>query len=797
LSPQIFFDLLGKQKTESIREVYAEDLNSLIWFFNSSPDLTFVCDTDGFIVESNKTSEEKLHYRKDELLGTSLTKLLAIEDEPDRKKIIDELLAGNRTGFTPLISRLGKRIQVESRTSRNEWKGKEAILIIFRERADNQMSDELAKKIEERYKILFNNINDVVLVHGLTNEGLPGKFLEVNDMACKHFGYSREELLSMSPRDIDAPEGFALVPEIMKTLRKDGHAIWKGVHLAKDGSKIPVEISNHLFKMDGEFVILATVRDITSWQRSEELLRRSEEKYRRIFENSQDIFYQTDIDGKIVEMSPSIERYSGFKPEELIGKQIEDLYLTPWDRDELLKILSAKGDIEDYIVNLKIKDGREIYVSANVQILKDTYGNPIGIEGSLRDVTERIVTENKIKASEQLLRIQNEEYIILNEEIRIAKEKAEESDRLKTAFLANMSHEIRTPMNGIIGFSTMLADPFLAKDTRESYLKIVNASCDQLLHIVNDIIDISKVEAGQIDLSESVFDLKELLDEIASFYLTSVQEKGVELINRPLSGILGDNCRIVSDRTKLRQILDNLLSNALKFTDSGKIKLSCDLIDGLLHFEIEDTGIGIQSELQNSIFERFWQVESSYTKKYGGTGLGLSISKAFVEKMGGNIWVNSEFGKGSTFCFTLPYQLVASGKTEQSIIPQINRNLSINGDITVLIVEDEEINWLFLKEILKEKVKILHAVNGRMTIEYIKKHPEINIVLMDIKLPDINGLELTRIIKSINRNLIVIAQTAYAFSTDREKALEAGCTDYITKPIVQEDLLNLISIYSS
>ena len=218
-------------------------------------------------------------------------------------------------------------------------------------------------------------------------------------------------------------------------------------------------------------------------------------------------------------------------------------------------------------------------------------GNPVGVEGSLRDVSERIIAEEKIKASEQLLRKQNEEYAALNEELKksneqillinsqfkIAKEKAEESDRLKSAFLANMSHEIRTPMNGIMGFSMMLADPSLQNQTREAYAKIITSSCDQLLHIVNDIIDISKIEAGQIDISQSSFDLRELLDEVISFYEPAAREKGIDLVFKPLSEVFSDKHQIISDRTKLRQVMDNLLSNAVKFTNSGKIIFRCEL----------------------------------------------------------------------------------------------------------------------------------------------------------------------------------------------------------------------------
>ena len=222
----------------------------------------------------------------------------------------------------------------------------------------------------------------------------------------------------MSPADIDAPEGYALVPSVMEKLAVDKHIVWEGLHITKNGIKIPVEISNHLFSLEGKSVILATVRDITDRKKSEELLRKSEEKYRKIFENVQDIFYQADIEGRIVEISPSIERYSGFKPEELIGMKVEDVYLNPADRTELMKVLALKGEVEDYIVRLKTKVGKVVYASANIHILHGPDGKPIGIEGSLRDVSERIIAEEKLKENEKLLRKQNEEYAALNQELR-------------------------------------------------------------------------------------------------------------------------------------------------------------------------------------------------------------------------------------------------------------------------------------------------------------------------------------------------------------------------------------------
>jgi|WetSurMetagenome_2_1015567.scaffolds.fasta_scaffold00535_4 PAS domain S-box-containing protein len=913
---------------------------NFVSFFHSSPDLLFVLDPDGFIIEANKTASEKLMYLPEELKGRSIYLLHPQKQRQEAEEIFKSILAGSGNYCPiPLSTKSGKLLDVETKVTRGKWNDTLAIFSRSKDVTEIRQAEEAAIKNEQRYRILFSNINDAVFVHEFTEEGLPGRFLEVNDIACSRLGYSQDELLTMTPKDIDAPECFELVPDMMKRLMKDNHAVWEGVHVSKNGTRIPVEISNHLFEMEGKPVILSTVRDITERRRSEMLLKQSEEKYRKIFENVQDIFYQADTKGRIVEISPSVERYSGYKPEELIGMKIEDVYMNPEDREELLKTLSSKGETEDYIIKLRTKDRREIFVSANIHMIYGPDGDPAGVEGSLRDVTGRIIAEEKLKVSEKLLRQQNEEYATLNKilknkneqilfinkelqqasdifisirtglfiynlentdddrtlrlmalnpaaerltgisandvlgktldecfpglrekgipnefadvvrtrtskhfdeiiygdervkegsfsfnafplpdncvgvsfeniteqiqareviidsnrQLKIAKEKAEESDRLKSAFLANMSHEIRTPMNGIMGFSIMLANPLLPQPERDAYVKFISSSCDQLLHIVNDIIDISKIEAGQIDLSETAFDLKELFEELYSYYSQAATEKRIELVIKPLPDKLAANQRIISDRTKLRQVLDNLLSNAVKFTHSGKIILQCELVNRFIQFKVEDTGIGIPPDLQDAVFERFRQVETSYIKNYGGTGLGLSITKAYVEKMGGKIRISSELGKGSVFSFDLPYK--AAIPEEIKDIPVIKSQV-LKDDMTILVVEDEDINWYYLYEILKSKVKTIRAENGKMAIELIKQHPEINIVLMDIKLPDINGLDLTRIIKSINSEIRIIAQTAFALSGDEEKALEAGCSGYITKPVNKEELLNLIAVHS-
>lgn len=789
-------------------------------FFHSSPDLLFVFNEEGSIIEANRTAAEKLRYNPEELLGKSIYSLHPPQRRKEAEKYLREILALKRTHCPiPLISKTGEFLNVETSISRGKWNGKPAIFSLSKDMTARVLAEEATKKAED-------------------------------------------------------------------------------------------------------------------------LLRKSEEKYRKIFENIQDIFYQTDNEGRIVEISPSIERYSGYKPDELIGMQVEDVYSDPADRKELMNALLSKGEVEDYIVRLRTKIGKQVFVSANIHVLHDNDGSMIGVEGSLRDVSERIQAEDRLKENDILLRRQNEEYAALNQELRWrneqmqminkelqqasdifmnirtglhiyhledigddsslrmigvnpagerltgiaakdmlgntldenfpglrekgiphayaevvrtkvsrqfeeltygddrvvkgaftfnafplpdncvgisfenvteqsrarealiesnrqlieAKEKAEESDRLKSAFLANMSHEIRTPMNGIMGFSMMLADPLLPKETRDSYVRIVNSSCEQLLHIVNDIIDISKIEAGQIDVSESAFDIKVLLNEVFTLYSTIAHDKGIKLELDQLMCDLFENPFIITDRTKLRQIFDNLLSNAVKFTPTGKITMRCELRDGFISFKIEDTGIGIEPALQNVIFERFRQVESSFTKTYGGTGLGLAITKAYVEKLGGSISVKSELGKGSLFSFRLPYK-PASGIIAGE--EHISRFRPLDLGMTILIVEDEEINWLYLNEILKNRVRVLRAVTGKEAMEIMKRNSDIDIILMDIKLPDINGLELTKIIKSINSRAKIIAQTAYALSGDRESVIAAGCSGYISKPVNRDELLNLILAYSN
>ena len=386
-----------------------------------------------------------------------------------------------------------------------------------------------------------------------------------------------------------------------------------------------------------------------------------------------------------------------------------------------------------------------------------------------------------------------DEKIQIEKELLSAKHKAEESDNLKSAFLANMSHEIRTPMNGILGFTSLLEDPSLSENDREKYVGIVHKSSQQLLDIINDLIDISKIEAGQETLNFETFNLNQLADDLISFFLPQAEKQGLQI---ELQKSMTDwESYICSDPAKLRQILVNLIGNAFKFTPEGRITLSYRVDGPELVFIVEDTGIGIEPQLFQVIFDRFRQAELKPSGKFGGTGLGLSISKSYAEMLGGSIWVESEPGKGSRFFVSVPYVPGSTARkksSHQRDSGRVEALQSFSGK-TILLVEDLDDNVILINHVLRNTgVLVLRAKNGKESIELLAQHPGISLVLMDIKMPDMDGYEATRKIKAIRPRLPVIATTAYALASDRDKCLAAGCDDYLSKPINKENLLLII-----
>jgi signal transduction histidine kinase/ActR/RegA family two-component response regulator len=372
--------------------------------------------------------------------------------------------------------------------------------------------------------------------------------------------------------------------------------------------------------------------------------------------------------------------------------------------------------------------------------------------------------------------------------IRNAEQKAIDSDKLKTAFLQNISHEIRTPMNSIVGFSELLKEIKTTEDERTQYLEMISKSSDQLLNIVNDVLDISLIETGNISLNRKKVYLNTVMDDLYSFYKLSVRD-GITF--SVIKSMPDQSMFILTDIVKVRQVLSNLLSNAIKFTEKGEISFGYVVVDKMIKFAVEDTGIGIDPEFHNKIFERFRKVGNENLKLYEGVGLGLAICKGNADLLKGRIWLESEPGKGSKFFFSIPYEPADEKEFTTVIKPESNKNLD---NLTILVAEDDEINWLYIKEIFRGTgADILHAVNGKEAVDVCRNNKKIGMVLIDIKMPVMNGYEAIKKIREFRPDLPIIAQTAFALSNEMLKAFNAGSNDYISKPFKKEQLLSVVS----
>ena len=375
-----------------------------------------------------------------------------------------------------------------------------------------------------------------------------------------------------------------------------------------------------------------------------------------------------------------------------------------------------------------------------------------------------------------------------------AKQKAEESDKLKSAFLANMSHEIRTPMNSIIGFSELLAKPGNFDKNKAKYLDFIINSGKSLLNLINDIIDISKIEAGQLKVKTRQVELNPIMNElyISHYQINKIKEKQFEF--RLKKAVESDDFKIETDPYRFKQIFNNLIGNAMKFTETGFIEVGYKFSKPTeLLFYVKDTGIGMPADKLNIIFERFGQIEQKDDKNQSGTGLGLTISKKLAELMGGTMWVESEENKGSTFYFSLPYDPELNANDEYGAAISDNNQQDLK-DKKILIAEDEELNIAFMREVLADTgVNIIWAQNGQEAVDAAKNNPDIDMILMDVKMPIMNGYDATKKIREFNKKVIIIAQTAYALSGEKEKSIEAGCNYYLTKPIEVQTLINTIN----
>ncbi len=505
-------------------------------------------------------------------------------------------------------------------------------------------------------------------------------------------------------------------------------------------------------------------------KRIEKTLLESEEKFRKIFEDHAAMKLLVDpSNGVIVNANEAAARYYGWSREEL--KQMKFDQINTLGPEEIHKTMEKvrTGSMNKFEFKHRRKDGsvRDVEMYTSKIMIRSKYL----LHSIIHDISERKRTE------EALIR---------------AKKKAEESDRIKSAFLANMSHEIRTPMNGILGFARVLRYQKLSGKKQQDYIRIIEKSGERMLNVINNIIDISKIESGQMKVSCSLDNINRHLDELYSFFIPEAEKKGIEL--HYTKNLPDEKAFVNTDSDKFHAILVNLIKNAINYTQKGRIDFGYNIKGEILEFYVKDTGVGIPEDRQQAIFERFIQADIEDTMTFQGAGLGLAISKAFIDMLGSEIRVESELGIGSSFYFTLPYNFKSKQEISVQDMDPVEQGKLQIAELKILIVEDDEASGLLIIEMLRNYCKdILKAKTGLEAIEMCRQNPDIDMVLMDIQLPEMNGYKATQEIRKFNRDVIIIAQTAFALSGDSEKARDKGCNDYISKPIKREKLMEIIN----
>jgi PAS domain S-box-containing protein len=479
-----------------------------------------------------------------------------------------------------------------------------------------------------------------------------------------------------------------------------------------------------------------------------------------------------DKDQNIIFANPAFYKLTGYEKNDILGKNWS--VLVPGEmRNEIDQIIQKRDNKspDNYEAQVKASSGKRIpvYVTTSPILKNDNFNGIIVVLTDIRQLKEK------------------------EEEIKKAKEKAEASDKLKSEFLANMSHEIRTPMNGIMGFIKLLKREGAADDMWEHYVDIIYQSSNQLLRIINDIVDYSKIQAGHYEIDQDEIFLDKFIMNIRDMFneeKVTYGKNNLEIHARTTGK--DTELSVFSDERKLKQILSNLMENALKFTNEGYIEIGCLPKESSVEFYVKDTGLGIAKDKHEIIFEKFRQADGTSTRNYGGTGLGLAITKKLAELLGGEIHVDSSPGEGSTFSISFPFQVKENKDIDSFSFKTTNYNWK---NKKILIVEDDYTSYLYFENLLEPTdAEILHAENAEKGWDiYSRKMPDV--ILMDIRLEKMTGLDLTRKIREKDKKTTIIAQTAYAMTDDKKKCLSAGCDDYITKPVDIESLFIKLDNY--
>ncbi len=718
----------------------------------------------------NSAIGDILGYRVDEIMKI---KVAEIYESPSQRRFFIEKII--RHGYVKdeqvrLRKRSGQLIWCSiTATSVKDDKGKPLWIDGILEDVSTQkrVERELLES-KELFRLVFENSAAAITVTD-RNE----KIIAWNPFAEKMLEMGKDELFNKPVKEIYPPKEWKRMRSF-RIREKDVASEVETQVIKKGGSLVDVSVSISILKdIEGNITgAIGIMRDITNQKIAERRLKDSEYKTRVILDNSAAAITLTDENENIISWNKFTEQLLGMKKPDLYLKHISVLYpKEEWKkiRDENIRKIGSRHHMETKIIH---KDGRIIDIDLSVNVLMDSSGKIIGSVGIMQDNTERK------QAQEMLLQ---------------AKIAAEEASNAKTMFLANMSHEVRTPMNAIIGMIDLTLDTSLSDEQKDN-LNTAKDAAGNLLNLLNDILDLSRVEAGKIHLEAIEFDVRNVLHSVCKGLTVLARNKNLELAWNVDSKVPQF---VVGDPTRLRQIIINLVNNAIKFTHKGKIEANVSVAAAVeeevtLTFSVVDTGIGIPKDKQGLLFEPFTQADDSTTRKYGGTGLGLAISKRLVEIMGGKIWVESEPFKGSTFYFT-PVFKVAHKDPSAAVVSisqdsgdKVVGSANLKG-LRILLAEDNFMNQKIATRMLEKKGWVVSvAQNGREAVDRVNNEVY-DIVLMDVQMPIVDGLEATRLIreeeKNTGRHIPIVAMTAHAMEGDERKCLASGMDGYVSKPI--------------
>ncbi len=607
----------------------------------------------------------------------------------------------------------------------------------------------------------------------------------INPKGCEILGYSNEEVIGKNWMENYIPaKDVQSTKEVFNQIisgNLEAVKYYENSIIRKDGTERMIAWHNSIFKDEHGNIIglFSSGTDITEKKEAEFLISSEKARAENIIEGTNTGTWEWNIESGEVILNERYAAMLGYKIEEIIplnyDRWKELIHPDDLKKTEQIVFSHFKKQLEYYDAEFRMisKNGQWKWINARGKVVQwGTNGKPLKMSGVHIDINQRKIVEK---------------------ELLLAKQKAEESDRLKSAFMANMSHEIRTPMNGILGFTDLLKEIQISDTQRLKYVDVIQKSGHRMLKIINDLINISKIEAGQMEVEKSRFSINEQITDLYNFFKPEAEKKGLKLfVSKELPDHLSS---IESDKEKFSAVLINLLNNAIKYTKEGNIDFGYEIKNHSMQFYVRDSGIGIAEKFHDTIFDRFVQADMSITKPYEGAGLGLSITKAYVEMLQGKIWFESEIDIGTTFFFTLPLT-----DPNQINTRYINKKDIIDSnflsDKTILIAEDDEVTSIYLSEILTPRCEsITICNNGNEVVETCKSVKNIDLVLMDVKMPELNGYEATKEIRKFNKDIIIIAQTAYAQNDEKYKAFNAGCNGYISKPIKINELLKLLKTH--